>query len=1046
MVFDNELQFESALISVLKTKGWDNQVIKNPTEKDLINNWKNILFKNNQQQERLGKYPLTDTEMEQILEQINKLKTPINLNKFINSGFITITRDNKDDKDNFGKEISLKIYNRQEIAAGQSTYQIVEQPKFTTKSPILNNRRGDLMLLINGMPVIHIELKRSGASVSEAYNQIEKYSREGVFTGLFSLVQIFVAMTPEETLYFSNPGGNKFNKRFYFHWEDFNNEPINEWNRVAETLLSIPMAHQLIGFYTVADDTDGILKVMRSYQYWAASRISDKVSKMRNDWDTNHLLGGYIWHTTGSGKTMTSFKSAQLIANSGDADKVIFLMDRIELGTQSLLEYKGFADDDEEIQSTENTKKLVEKILDDSFSSTLIVTSIQKMSRIKYDSIFLNSNIEKMNSKRIVFIVDECHRSTFGDMLITIKETFPHAIFFGFTGTPILDENSKKDNTTLTVFGDELHRYSISDGIRDGNVLGFDTYKVSTFKDNDIRKAVALDKSKANTVEEALSNPTKKKIFEKYMYYLPMTGYKDDKGNIIKGVEDFLPNEQYETDEHRKQVVNDIIDNWDIISKCREFSAIFATSSIKEAIIYYRMFKEKCKNENIELNFTGLFEPSIDNTGEIDFKEDGLVELIEDYNERFEQSFTIPTYSKLKKDISLRLAKKKQYKFANKGQQLDLLIVVDQMLTGYDSKYINALYLDKVLQYENIVQAFSRTNRIYNEDKKFGTIKYYRRPHKMEKNIEIAIESYSGNKPYGIFVQKLDGNINKINELYSEINELFKSAGIENFEKLPQDKSEKAKFAELFKNLFSTIEAARIQGFTWQKQDYAINKKEYHVNITEDIFNILLIRYKELSGGGTTGGEDVPYDLDGYITSIETNKIDSDYMNSRFEKWLKVLKQPNVTSEELDKKLSELHRSFAFLSQEEQKFANILLRDIESGQLIVEKGKSFRDYITEYETKSKNEEVEKITNLLGLDKSKLNKLLSLGLNSRTINEYNRLGELKDTVDRQKAKEFFEKKLGIGLRPAKISIELDNLLRAFILSGGFDIDTYYDEQG
>ena len=541
MKFNDELQFEEALVNVLKTKGWSNDIIKYPTEKDLIENWKNILFQNNRQRERLGNHPLTDTEMEQIMEQIAN-KPPYKLNKFINGGYITITRDNPEDKENKGKEISLKIYNRQEIAAGQSTYQIVEQPIFKTKNEVLNDRRGDVMLLINGMPVIHIELKRSNVPVSEAYNQIEKYSREGVFTGLFSLVQIFVAMTPEETLYFANPGAGNFNRRFYFHWEDFNNEWINDWNRIAETLLSIPMAHQLIGWYTVADDTDGTLKVMRSYQYWAAHQISDKVSKMKDEWGDKKQRGGYIWHTTGSGKTMTSFKSAQLIANSGDADKVIFLMDRIELGTQSLLEFRGFADDDEEVQETKNTEKLIEKIKSDDATDTLIVTSIQKMSRIKEESTINPKTIEKMNSKRIVFIVDECHRSTFGDMLATIKETFPNAIFFGFTGTPILDEHSKKDNTTATIFGDELHRYSISDGIRDGNVLGFDPYKVSTFKDEDIRKAVALDMAKATTEEEAIADPNKKEIFNKYMYDLPMCGTTDDERKLYKRCGGLLAN------------------------------------------------------------------------------------------------------------------------------------------------------------------------------------------------------------------------------------------------------------------------------------------------------------------------------------------------------------------------------------------------------------------------------------------------------------------------------------------------------------------------
>ena len=250
-------------------------------------------------------------------------------------------------------------------------------------------------------------------------------------------------MNPEKSLYFANPGeDNKFNPNYYFQWADFNNEPINDWKIFTSKLLSIPMAHQLIGFYTIADNTDGLLKVMRSYQYYAAYAISDKVSK--TDWSAKNNLGGYIWHTTGSGKTMTSFKSAQLIATSKDADKVIFLVDRIELGTQSLLEYRNFANDSEDVQATENTYVLISKLKSFDPKDTLIVTSIQKMSNISIDEDGLKiQDINLMKSKRVVFIVDEAHRSTFGKMLYTIKNTFPQAIFFGFTGTPLQKENDR---------------------------------------------------------------------------------------------------------------------------------------------------------------------------------------------------------------------------------------------------------------------------------------------------------------------------------------------------------------------------------------------------------------------------------------------------------------------------------------------------------------------------------------------------------------------------------------------------------------------------
>lgn len=1041
MIFNTEPDFEMALIKILSEKGWEKDVLKNYSEDDLLQNWADILFENNRDIDRLNDYPLTDSEMQQILEQIKALRTPLKLNGFINGRSVSIVRDNPDDKLHFGKEISLKIYDRREIAAGQSRYQIVQQPKFPTKSKLLNDRRGDLMLLINGMPVIHIELKKSGIPVSQAYNQIEKYSHEGIFSGLFSLVQIFVAMSPEETVYFANLGPDgKFNPDYYFHWADFNNEPINDWNEVASKLLSIPMAHQLIGFYTVADDSDGVLKVMRSYQYFAASAISDKVAKAK--WEGNNQLGGYIWHTTGSGKTMTSFKSAQLIASSKDADKVIFLMDRIELGTQSLKEYRGFADENESVQATENTSVLITKLKSSNPADTLIVTSIQKMSNIKDEAGGLNArDIELISSKRLVFIVDEAHRSTFGDMLITIKTTFPKAMFFGFTGTPIQNENQKKKNTTTTVFGDELHRYSIADGIRDKNVLGFDPCKVLTFKDKDVRKVVALEKAKAQTEEEAISDPVKSKVYYKYMdaSQVSMAGHLDKKGNYIKGIEDYIPNVQYTTDEHTTLVVQDILDNWVRLSHNSKFHAIFATSSIPEAINYYRLFKKM----KPELKVTALFDPSIDNNGGVQYKEEGLVEIISDYNEKYGQDFTIPKFSKMKKDISARLAHKKPYeRIANDPEkQIDLLIVVDQMLTGFDSKWINTLYMDKVLQYENIIQAFSRTNRLFGPDKPFGTIRYYRKPHTMERNVNDAVKLYSGDRPLGLFVQHLAENLKQLNELFENISELFSNADIKNFEKLPDDIAVCRKFAKDFKEFNGYLEAAEIQGFRWDTSSYTDEDTDEVVDVAfdENIYLVLVLRYKELSSGGTEmGSDDVPYDLVGYITEIDTGRIDSDYMNSRFDKYIKLLSIEGTTKEALEQAETELHKTFAMLSQEEQKYANIFLHDIQRGDVKVAEGKTLRDYINEYLSKAKNDQIHRVSVALDVDEDMLRNMMSLNLNESNLNEFGRFAELSNTVDKAKAKEYFEKVENTRIMPFKVKMKADNLLRNFILNGGYEI--------
>jgi type I restriction enzyme R subunit len=1045
MTFVSEAEFEKGLIKVLRDKGWgDYDVIKNPTEEQLLENWAKILFENNKSIDRLNNIPLTHGEMQQILEQINILKTPLKLNSFINGRTVSITRDNEEDKLHFGKEISLKIYDRAEIAAGQSRYQIVQQPIFKTKSKILNDRRGDLMLLINGMPVIHIELKKSGVPVSQAYNQIEKYSREGLFTGLFSLVQVFVAMEPDESVYFANPGmDGKFNKDYYFHWADKWNDPINEWKKVTSDLLSIPMAHQLIGYYTVADDADGVLKVMRSYQYYAANAISDKIKK--TNWKDKNSLGGYIWHTTGSGKTMTSFKSAQLIANSKDADKVIFLMDRIELGTQSLQEYRAFTDASDDVQATENTGVLVTKLKSNDPANTLIVTSIQKMSNINSEEDGLNSkDIELISNKRIVFIVDEAHRSTFGDMLISIKDTFANAIFFGFTGTPIQDENQKKDNTTATVFGDELHRYSIADGIRDKNVLGFDPYKILTYRDKDLRKAVALQESKSKNEIEALSDEKKKKVFNKFMTELKMAGYTDASGKYIKGIEDFVSKAQYERIEHQNQVTDDILDNWITLSQNFKFHTIFATSSIPEAIEYYRLLKVKIQEKNLDLKFTALFDSNIDNDdgAKSAFKEDGIVEIMEDYNKRYKQDFSLKIFSKFKKDIASRLAHKKPYNYIEKNpeKQIDLLIVVDQMLTGFDSKWINTLYLDKVLKYETIIQAFSRTNRLFGADKPFGTIRYYRYPHTMEENINKAVKLYSGDKPLGLFADRLENNLAKLNRLYDEISELFENAKIENFEKLPDDLSERAEFAKLFKKFNETLEASKIQGFKWSELEYKFEepkpKRVVKLDIDENTYLILVQRYKELpSSSGSGGNIDIPFEIEGYITEIDTDKIDTDFMNSRFDKYRKIIDSGDTV--EIEKTLNELHKSFATLSQEEQKYANIFIHDIQNGDIQIDSSKTFREYVAQYQANAENSQIIKLVELFGLDNEKLKEIMSLNVSEININEYGRFDELKNSVDKEKAKAYFEEVEGCKLSIPKVNIKVHNLLKDFILSGGYD---------
>lgn len=1031
--FLKELDFEKALASLLPQHGWEPNVLLNPTEEMLIKNWAAIIYNNNRDVNRLGDFPLTDTEMQQIMTQVDALKNPYEVNKFINGGQVVIKRDNQNDKINFGKEVYLTIFNAKEVRAGQSTYQIVRQPKFQTKHPLGTTRRGDVMLLINGMPVIHIELKRSGVDVTQAVNQIKKYAHEGVFShGIFSLVQIFVAMTPEKTLYFANPGASeKFSPSFYFHWADFNNEEMHDWKRIGANLLSIPMAHQMVGYYTIADDKDETLKVLRSYQYFATTKIWERVRE--TNWDDHFHKGGFIWHTTGSGKTMTSFKSAQLIAKANDADKVVFLLDRIELSTQSADEYRGFANADDNVLDTEDTRNLIRVLESDNKDECLIVTSIQKMSRINANSSIPKSTIDKINKKRVVFVVDECHRSVTGSgnesgsgMLLTIKNTFPRAILFGFTGTPIFEENAKDEMTTEVIFGDMLHKYTLASGIPDGNVLGFDLYREDTFLEQDIREKVALRMADPDayppieTVDEIANDKEKMEVYNKWMNDTEMLKVEDEAKSI------------YTTEAHHMAVVQKIVAERPMLSHNGKFHAILATKNIPEAIEYYHLFKEHYP----EYNVTAIFDDTIDNNGGGEYKEDAILEMLDDYNKKFSTTFQQSTYAKYKKDVAKRLAHKMPYQHLDKDMQLDMLIVVTQMLTGYDSKWVNTLYVDKLMQYVDVVQAFSRTNRLFGPDKPFGVIKYFTRPNRMAENIEDALNLYV-DQPLLVFTDKLEANLEKINRAFLIIDQLFKAEGIEYYATLPQAEASKKKFAKEFCEMTKRLEAAKMQGFLWEKLEYEFPHTNgwttVRMELDEQIYKILLARYRELfqKGGDGEGNEDV-YQLEAYITETGAGTIDAEYINSKFVKFVKNLYTTGPGCEHVKAAQSELHSAFASLDQRDQRTAQRILHDIESGDLRLKPGMTIYDYILDYQKRECDQQVYTLAEATGLNITMLKELISKDTTTENINEHGRFDALVATLDKVKALAFLKKVTGQDVPKRFVITTMSSILRRFIL--------------
>ena len=1033
-----EADFEKDVVAKLNACGWKGGsnypfVLKYPTEAELIQNWANIIFEHNRKE--LNNIPLNQDEIDKLLLKIRG-KTPCEINRIINSKLIDLIRSNKEDTENYNKTVYLEIYDRKKIQDGETVFQIAEQPIFERKTSMDRDRRGDLMLLINGMPLYHLELKRSDVPWEAAFNQLRLYHSEGIYSGFFSFVQIFVAMTPEESRYFANPGEyTKFNKNFAFKWAKERNVEVLEWEEFIHKFLYIPMAHEIIGFYTVPDKTDETLKVLRSYQFNAVRAIRNKVSSHKDKWNDGIQTGGYVWNTTGSGKTLTSFKTAQIISEEGLCDKVIFLLDRIELGTQTLTEYKNFSDDTMDVQDTANTGKLWQRLLSDNntpgVNTKLIVTSIQKMSNLVPNE-KNKKDFEKLSKKKIVIIIDEAHRDTFGTMISTIKNSFPNALLFGFTGTPIFEENKKviysKDDagsaefTTADIFGDEFKdaTYTIANGIHDGNVLGFDPCMKLLNNDSEVRKAAGYRACGTNDEQKIYNDKSLTKCFLSYL---------NDKS--MEEIEKEIPNSNYsgdtkEADEYRRAVVLDIVKNWNNVTVGGKFHGIFATSSIPQAFEYYKLFKELAP----KLKTTVLVDPSTDGDTGAE-KEIALKEIISDYNQTFfkTEKYTLETYDQMKTNVSWRLAHKEHFKNLSEDQQLNILIVVNQMLTGFDSKYVNVLYLDKILDYENLIQAMSRTNRIFGNEKRHGIIHFYRKPHIMKKNVEEAVKTYSGENTQGVFVNKLPKNLKKMEDTYAEIKDLFVKAGVPDFSSLPEDEATVAKFVKLYNKFNAYLDAAKVQGFQWDKTNYPIMESEIgqpeikeeplsdgttatvmasvSFGVPQDAFQAITQRYVGIvqKGKTQTGNTIPPFEIDIHLVENHMDKIDEAYLQKFFKAYIDSMKATGEGSEESKKALEELYSEFAKLSTENQRFARNIISDIQTGKLNVNSDFSLRNLITQYAKDEQDNKAKQFCDNLGIDVEKFNELAD-GINKDNPDEGGKLSAIINLVVHEKAKAYF----------------------------------------
>ncbi len=1008
-----ELNFESDFIKLLTTAGWEPEILYNRTVDDLIANWRQIVFERNRA--CLNNVPLSDEEMYQLMDAIKQqANTPVKANHFLNTADrgVAIKRD-KESKDiaHAGKEVYLNLFDCREIAGGSSRYQIAEQTIFHTgeKYP---DRQGDVTLLIDGIPVIHIELKASGVDVYEACTQIRKYTKEGIFTGFMGMVQVFWAITPEDALYFANPGSaDRFNSSFFFHWGDRDNHIIRNWKELIKGenhILSIPEAHKMIGYYAVADTSADVLKVCRSYQYTAIKAIVKRTAQQK--WGDHDQKGGFIWCTTGGGKTMTSFKAGQLIIDMNLADKVVFVVDRRTLDEQSLREYNSFEREGESVVGTYSSLDLFGRLSSNSGDDAMIMTSIQKLSNINEESQRIDKQtLDYVASKRIVFIVDEAHRSQFGTMHKAVKKTFYNALFFGFTGTPIMRLNMKDgEQTTETIFGPCLAVYSLATGIRDHNVLGFWPEYISTFDEKETREKIALNEAHATSPDEIKPGTDAFKVYKYYTGECPMASSYDEYGNLeVKGIEDFLTRGDFDRSEHREAVVDSILKGLNVVEHGVNgtlFHGILATDSIPEAYAYWKLFHEKAP----QLHVTALFDPNVNTNGEnVVDKEEWLIQIIDQYNADFHTKYdrkTDPRYEGFKSDLIARLAHKKPYQHigGNHDACLDIVVVVDQLLTGFDSVYLNVIYMDKVLEADNLIQAISRTNRVYNSDEKpWGMVKFYRKTHTMRRNLDKALEMYCEGDTNGVKEKELKENLQLMNDLYSDIKNVFSHEHIENFSVLPSSNEDRQKFRKDFTQMKATLRGAILQGFAWN------NEYAKLLVFSEETYRILSLRYSELPGGGGHHKKNPKpgYNLGINISTALGDQIDAAYLESRF----KILTISEVERQEAKMSakaaIQDIKDHIGVLPSNLQKYALAVLADIQDGSLIPKRGKKLMEYVLEYRDRVIRAKIHEEAEKYGLDEEMFYQLY-IETGTGTIDSL-KLQELERTADMDKISRLYD---------------------------------------
>ena len=770
MSTQSESVLEENLIKRLVNNGYEKIKIKN--EDDLVANFKIQI-------EKLNQCQLTDEEFRKILLFLDQGSIFDKAKKLRQHYHI-------DRKDN---PFYIKFLNQKDWC--KNIFQISNQITMEGK----HKNRYDVTLLINGLPLVQIELKRRGMPLKEAFDQITRYSIHS-YKGLFNFIQIFVVSNGVNTKYFANGQKADLQFEYTFYWKDEKNNNIRSLMDFADTFLEKCNLAKMISKYIVLNESSKRLMVLRAYQKYAVEAVIHQALEIKQN--------GYVWHTTGSGKTLTSYKVSQLLAEDESIYKVIFVVDRRDLDLQTNKEFNSFCDGC--VNTTKHTGALIKNLTTEG-KGKLVTTTIQKLSKAvktRGDK----AKLQAIKDKNIILIYDECHRSQFGEMHQAITDFFKNALSFGFTGTPIFAKNSDGTRTTRDIFGKKLHDYVIKDAISDNNVLGFsvDYYGGAKLKGSDDKEV-----SKINTKE-------------------------------------FL-----ESDNRLNQIVDHIIESYDRKTRNREFNAMFTVSRGGVIHKYYDLFKKKDHDLKIATIFTYKANEDL---SESEHSRDLLDKYMQDYNEMFKTNFTSDDFKQYHADVSKRM----------KNREIDLLLVVDMFLTGFDSKYLNTLYVDKILQYHGLLQAFSRTNRVFNKRKSQGNIVCYAN---LKENVDDAIALFSDPDsldeiimpPYETFIKWFNNDLKRLFKLVKTAADALEL----------QSEKDKESFVLIFRDLIRNKNKLDIfTEFDWKD-----------VNIEEQDFNDFKSAYLDIYSEFKTtpdDGESILQDVDFELELLRNDQINVDYI------------------------------------------------------------------------------------------------------------------------------------------------------------------------